>query len=1014
MLKLLQIRPGEVRPALLLVLLMLVPSAGGAISSPGIDALFFARVGVEYLPYMYMLLGVVTLAVSLVVTGLLGRLPKRVLYVSIPLMLGLIMLAARLLIAFDLPWVYPALWLAMYLMWTLQYLVIWGLASMVFDTRQAKRLFPLFAAGGILGTATGGLITRPLVGWVGSENLLFAWALAFFVQAILMRPLLARVRETPIRSRWERPSFIRDLRRGAEVVRRSKLLSWMSAGACLLGALLFSVIFPFSKAVTAQFESEDAIAGFLGIFQGATTVVALLVSLFLANRLFARVGFVGALLGYPLIYLVGFGTVALGPSLAALAGLRFMQMVWRLALFDPAFQAVLGLVPPDQREPARAFIDGVPKQAGVVLAGLILAFGNRLLQPTQLYLLSAVIAGGGLLVFRRARNAYREALGQALQAGHPQIFFSPEQPFGGFQRDAVAIAAAVNGVSDPDPAIRRVSAEILGNLEVPDAIPTLVSALQDPDPIVRAALLRSLGRAGAQEALLEIIAALDDPEPQVRLEAVQAARTLAHYRRGLLTLVERLLDDPAPEVRSCVAVILLAEGPHSGASGVLGEMLDTADSQIRISVLDSVARWGTVAGFELALGCLQDPQPSVRRAAVRSLAHSDPQRALPRLIQLLGDEDRSVREAVAAGLGGLGPPALAPALEALNDPRLVEGALVALQSLPARQELPRLYAFAQEQARSARYYLDLWNGASVLNAPSPASELFADALRFSARRAARQAIQAIGLLNDPAVTSLALENLENRDSGQRANAMEVLDSLGERELVGPLLRIWEDRQAPASTGPLSKWLERGLEDPDPWVRACAALAAGESEDPSLESQLQQRMRSDPDSLVRETAARSLNGGSAMETLPTLSTLERILFLRRVPLFADLTPAELRQVALVAGEFSFSRSELIARQGEEGDEMYVILEGEIEVSVDSPAGTRQLLARRGPGEVVGEMSIISREPRMASLIAASDLRILRIAQKEFEGILRERPQTGLAVMRVLIKRLKEAQGSDATP
>ena len=1014
MLKLLQIRPGEGRPALLLVLLMLVPSAGGAISSPGIDALFFARVGVEYLPYMYMLLGVVTLAASLVVTGLLGRLPKRQLYFAIPLMLGLIMLAARLLIEFDLSWVYPSLWLAMYLMWTLQYLVIWGSASMVFDTRQAKRLFPLFAAGGILGTATGGLITKPLVGWVGSENLLFAWPLAFFLQAILMRPLLAEVRETPIRSRWERPSITRDLQRGIQVVRRSELLGWMSAGACLLGALLFSVIFPFSKAVTVQFETEDAIAGFLGIFQGATTVVAFLVSLFLANRLFARVGFMGALLGYPLIYLIGFGTVAIGPSLAGLAGLRFMQMVWRLALFDPAFQAVLGLVPPDQREAVRAFIDGVPKQAGVVLAGLILAFGNRILQPTQLYLLSAAIAGGGLLVFWRARHAYRGALGQALQAGHPQIFFSAEQPFGGFQRDAAAIAAAVNGVSDPDPGIRRVAAEILGNLEVPEAVPTLVSALQDPDPIVRAALLRSLGRAGAQEALLEIVAALNDPEPQVRLEAVLAARTLAHYQRGLLALVERLLEDPAPEVRSSVAVIVLAEGPHSGASRVLREMLDTPNPQTRKSVLDSVARWGTVAGFELALDCIEDPHPAVRHAAVGALAHSDLHGALPHLIQLLGDEDHTVREAVGGQLGELGHLALAPTLDALHEPRLVAGALLALQSLPARQELPRLYAFAQDQARVAQHYLELWRGVSAVKAPGPASELFSDALRFSARRAARQAIQAIGLLGDPAAVSLALENLENREAGQRANAMEMLDSLGERELVGPLLQIWEDQPAPASAGSPGNWLERGLEDPDPWVRACAALAAGDSQYPALESQLQRRMQSDPDSLVRETAARSLNGGSVMQTLPTLSTLERILFLRRVPLFADLSPAELKQVALVASEFSFSQSELLARQGEAGDEMYVILEGEIEVSVDGPAGSREVLARRGPGEVVGEMSIISREPRMASLIAASELRILRIAQKEFEGILRERPQTGLAVMRVLIKRLKEAQRADSPP
>ena len=1019
MLKLLQIRPGEGRSALLLVLLMLVPSAGGAISSPGIDALFFARVGVEFLPYMYMVLGVLTLAASLVVTALLGRLPKKLLYSAIPLILGFTMLAARLFIAFDLPWVYSALWLAMYLMWTLQYLVIWGLASMVFDTRQAKRLFPLFAAGGILGTASGGLITRPLVGWLGSENLLLAWALAFFGQALLTRPLLADVREAPIRSRWERPSLTRDLRRGYQVVRDSRLLSWMSIGALLLGALLFSVIFPFSKAVVTQFETEDAIAGFLGIFQGATTVVALLASLFLANRLFSRVGFMGALLGYPLIHLVGFGTVALRPTLATLAGLRFMQMVWRLAMFDPAFQGVLSLVPPDKREAARTFIDGVPKQAGVVLAGLILAFGNRSLLPTQLYLLFAGIAAGGLWVFWRARHAYRGALAQALHAGNPQIFYASEQPFGGFQHDAAAIAAAVNGVSDPDPAIRRVSAEILGNLEVPEASATLVAGLEDPDPIVRVALLRSLGRAGAQGALLKVVAALDDSEPEVRLEAVQTIRALARYRLGrdrlgLLTQVERLLEDPAPEVRSCVAVILLEAGPHPEASRVLRDMVGTAEPQARKAVLDSIARWGDLAGFELALGCIDDPHPSVRRAAVSALARSDPQGGLPRLVQLLGDGDRSVREAVAARLGELSSQALGPVLEALDDPRLADGALLALQSLPARRELPGLLGFAQDKARLAQHYLGLWRGASAIGNPSPASELFSDALIYSARHAARQAILAVGLQKDPAAASLALDNLDSREAGQRANAMEMLDSLGERKLVGPLLQIWEAQRVLAAAGSEKEWLERGLEDTDPWVRACAALAAGESQDPALEDQLLQRAQSDPDPLVRETALRSLNGGVIMETLPTRSTMERILFLRRVPLFADLSPDELKQVALVTSELSFSPSEILARQGEAGDEMYIILEGEIEVSVDGTAGNREVLARRGPGEVVGEMSIISREPRMASLIAASELRILRIAQKEFEGILRERPQTGLAVMRVLIKRLKEAQRSEAAP
>ena len=74
------------------------------------------------------------------------------------------------------------------------------------------------------------------------------------------------------------------------------------------------------------------------------------------------------------------------------------------------------------------------------------------------------------------------------------------------------------------------------------------------------------------------------------------------------------------------------------------------------------------------------------------------------------------------------------------------------------------------------------------------------------------------------------------------------------------------------------------------------------------------------------------------------------------------------------------------------------------------GANTELARRKTGEVVGEMAIISQEPRMASLVAAGDVRLLCIDQKHFEGLLRERPETSLAVMRVLCARLQQAHAA----
>jgi len=65
-----------------------------------------------------------------------------------------------------------------------------------------------------------------------------------------------------------------------------------------------------------------------------------------------------------------------------------------------------------------------------------------------------------------------------------------------------------------------------------------------------------------------------------------------------------------------------------------------------------------------------------------------------------------------------------------------------------------------------------------------------------------------------------------------------------------------------------------------------------------------------------------------------------------------------------------------------------------------------IARRQPGDIVGEMAIISQEPRIASLVAAGEVRVLCVERKQFEALLRERPETSLAVMRVLCARLKE--------
>lgn len=146
----------------------------------------------------------------------------------------------------------------------------------------------------------------------------------------------------------------------------------------------------------------------------------------------------------------------------------------------------------------------------------------------------------------------------------------------------------------------------------------------------------------------------------------------------------------------------------------------------------------------------------------------------------------------------------------------------------------------------------------------------------------------------------------------------------------------------------------------------------------------------------------------MQTLPTTSLYERIVLLQMVPLFAALEVGELHVVASKMTERLYVSGETIAEQGETGDEMYIIVTGEVGVLIhgEQPAQSKEV-ARRGKGDYVGEMAIISEEPRMASLVALSDVRVLCLDRRQFEGVLRERPQTGLAVIKVLCQRLMEA-------
>jgi MFS family permease len=252
-------------------------------------------------------------------------------------------------------------------------------------------------------------------------------------------------------------------------------MAWIAISTTFFSILYFSISLPFSRAATEQYINEDALASFLGLFNGLSTAAAFLVSLLLANKLFARVGVMACILALPIIYLIGFGALALVPVFIVVVSFRFLQTLWLSGIADPAWQTMFNVVPPEKRDQVRAFISGVPEQAGTFLAGGILIIGEQTLTPQQLYFIGLFAAACCTYIIYQARLGYNNALIEALRAGRPNFFYSEEKPFGGFHQDSIAVQTALTGLSDPDNTVRRVSAEILGHLSLPESTGALLN-----------------------------------------------------------------------------------------------------------------------------------------------------------------------------------------------------------------------------------------------------------------------------------------------------------------------------------------------------------------------------------------------------------------------------------------------------------------------------------------------------------------------------------------------------------
>lgn len=129
-------------------------------------------------------------------------------------------------------------------------------------------------------------------------------------------------------------------------------------------------------------------------------------------------------------------------------------------------------------------------------------------------------------------------------------------------------------------------------------------------------------------------------------------------------------------------------------------------------------------------------------------------------------------------------------------------------------------------------------------------------------------------------------------------------------------------------------------------------------------------------------------------------------LRRVPLFGSLNEQQIRDIARAARRHRYDRDQVVFYQGDAGDTFYVILSGEVKVSLSSAEGQEAILVMLEAGESFGEFALLDEQPRSATIEATRPTEVLALRKDDFHRLIRQSPEIALELLRVMTRRLRD--------
>jgi ATP:ADP antiporter, AAA family len=808
-------------------------------------------VGAQNLPYVYLLLALLSFPALLLYSRLTRRFDDPTLIVAFALLRVLGLVAFFWFFGHTRGWL---LAFAFYLWTTLGFGVavsqFWSFANSAFDARQARRLFAFVAAGGLLGGVPGGQIARLVTDWAGTRyTLLAAGVLLLVVVALVVAINRTRPRAEGDDARGRRLHARHD-KVGFEVLRGSRLLGLIAVLMLLMVVVSQTVDLQFNWVIQQHTTTLDQRTRVMGNVFSLMGVIGFVFQLAFTQRIHRVLG-----VGFGMRVLpatVGVTTVLLLLSFGlAPAAVLFFAWVLRLSetslrhSVEQATRELLFLpVSPDLRRRARGFIDVFVQRLGEgVGAVLLFPVTFAVIGVGQVGWLTLALVAVWLWVTVAVRREYVATFRRGLKAG------VSDGRAGIDTRDVATITTLVQSLGSADPrqvvlglelllaygesrlvnplllhhqdaTVRCKTLEALAEAGRADVLPLIEQRLTDDDAEVRCAAIRAVAVLRGEDAAAMMLPRLADGDPRLRAAAV--ARLAGHSDpavagRALATLAGLLADgDPGVREEAAKALGQIREPAESGSLVTLLYDRDPAVvRQAMAAVRTRLARDGENPIYVPTL---------ISRMADRRLKHEARaavvafgEGAIPAVVAFMndGEEDIWVRRALPKTLAMLGGEAALAALAGLlaaPDAILRDKVIEAMGSLRSREPGLRIKAalvrreIRTEAVRYLRAVSDLWVVGSMHDArlegpvarwrsagwvPSLLQEVLAQRMAAAVRNVAGL----LELLLPPRDVRAAFCSLSSPSAAMRAQALEYLDNTLSGSLRHDVFAVIDDAPA---------------------------------------------------------------------------------------------------------------------------------------------------------------------------------------------------------------------------